>query len=61
MTNGIRHRAEQVALVAMSTIGIVVLVADASGWLDGLVDSDALPKVTTAERSTIGESPGRAR
>jgi len=51
--NGMRHRAEQIALVAMSATGILVLVADLLGWLDGLVDSDALPKVTLLILSTV--------
>jgi hypothetical protein len=53
MKSGIRRRAERVALVAMAAIGIAVLVADVFGWLDGLVDSDALPKVTLLILSTV--------
>jgi hypothetical protein len=49
----VRHRVEQMALVAMAATGILVLVADAVGWLDGLVDSDALPKITLLILSTV--------
>jgi hypothetical protein len=53
MTGGIRRRAERIALVALAAVGIVVLVADLFGWLDGLVDNDALPKVTLLILCTV--------
>ncbi|MGW7460582.1 hypothetical protein [Streptomyces sp. NPDC054797] len=34
MANGFRNRAERIALGAMATAGVAVLLADLLGWLD---------------------------
>jgi len=51
--NRVRQRPEQAALTAMAATGILVVLTDMVGWLDQLVTSDALPKVTLLILSTV--------
>ncbi|MGW7453588.1 hypothetical protein [Streptomyces sp. NPDC054787] len=53
MANGFRNRAERIALGAMATAGVAVLLADLLGWLDEMAPGGTLPKITLLILSTV--------
>ncbi|MFD4244486.1 hypothetical protein ACFWP3_23255 [Streptomyces sp. NPDC058525] len=53
MANGFRNRAERIALGAMATAGVGVLLADLLGWLDKMAPGGTLPKITLLILSTV--------